>query len=187
VGVRVDTLYNRVRYHGMPQTFTRVVTHQSWTPADLERVSGLSPVALRDLRRRGLAPDSERRKLRLIEVGQLLLQSELVGHGFGPKRINAISRQYADDLVAHALDEPSSWTDEDSYLAWLDGPSSENKSRYVLLAGSTPQVQQVDTLKGMLSMAEPVVTVLDLKLLGQKLSLHLAERPSSLTTIGGGT
>lgn len=170
----------------MPKKPIRLVTHKVWSPAELERLSGLSPVALRDLRRRGLAPDGEHRKLSLSEVSQLFLQTALVTHGFGPKRINAAAEGYASALVAHALDERCSWTDDASYQAWLDGPSIERKSRYLLFAGSSPQAQGVDDLTEFTSVFSPVVTVLDLKSLGQKLSRHLAERPSSALIVGSG-
>ncbi len=187
LSVGFDTLQNRVRYHGMPKRPIRLAVHKTWTPASLERLCGLKPVALRDLRRRGLAPEGEKRTLRLNEVAQLFLQSTLVAHGFGPKRISVIAERYACALMGYALDEPSSWSDEGSYRAWLDGPVSQRKSRYVLLSGSSPEAQLVDTLTELSSIIEPIVTVLDLKSLGQKLSLHLAERPSSASVIGSGT
>lgn len=182
----VDTVKNRVRYHGVPKKPIRLATHKVWTPADLQRLSGLSPVSLRDLRRRGLAPLGEHRKLGLSEVAQLFLQSVLVAHGFGPKSIHTIAERYANALVSHALDEPCSWTDDASYRAWKDGPSTERKYRFVLLAGSSPEAQQIDNLTEITSVLTPVVTVLDLKSLGRKLSCHLAERPSSAISIGSG-
>ena len=171
-------LRNRDRTHAMAHAPFPFFTHKLWAPADLGQLASLSPVNLRDLRRRKLAPAGEGRRLRLEHVAQLLLQSEMVAHGFGPKRIQSIAERYARGVMAFALMEPTSWVDEDTHRAWIRSPSSRCGARYVLIAGQAAEAQSEETLIEALSSLGSVVTVLDLKSLGLKLSSHLAMRPS---------
>jgi hypothetical protein len=163
----------------MVQKQSQLITHKAWTPADVERLSGLSPVALRDLRRRGLAPDSEQRKMSLSAAAQLFLQSKLVAHGFGPKSVKPLAEAFADDVVRHAMEMKASWIDEASYKIWLDSPLRQNNARYLVVVANEKEGRLIESLSELSGLTYPVVTLVDLKALGDELSRHLADRPSS--------
>ncbi len=90
----------------------------------------------------------------------------------------SIAEEYARAVKTFALMEPSSWVDDASYKAWVKSPSSKCGPRYVLLTGQASEPQPEETLSERLSSFGSVVTVIDLKVLGLKLSSHLAKRPS---------
>lgn len=170
----------------MASSTPKIFVHQDWTPGALERLTNLSQVLVRDWRRRGLAPASDGRKLGLRNVAQLFILSELVASGFGPKRIKSIAEQHDNAVTRYALMEPCAWADDGSYRAWVKSPSSKCGARYVVISGHVAEPQSEETLPQRLSSFGSVVTVIDLKALGQKLSTHLAERPSFATNSSGG-
>ncbi|MDZ4308638.1 hypothetical protein [Allopontixanthobacter sp.] len=170
----------------MNQYPPQIFKHKAWTPRELERLSNLSPVAIRDLRRRGLAPESEGGKLNLEAVAQILLLSELSAHGFGPKRITGIAKSYADVVRQYALSQRSSWVDETSHEAWSKSPLSKHSSpRYLLISASNGDAIALNDLSEVPINAEAIVSLVNLELLGKRMGEHLADRPSSLAEAGG--
>ena len=167
----------------MVRSSPQLVIHKKWSSFDLEQLSGVSQALLRDWRRRKLAPASDGRRIVLGDVAKLFIQSELVAHGFGPKSVTSIAEEYAWPLMQYALMEPKSWLDGDSHQAWLATLASKCGARYVVITGRAIEAQSVDTFTDVLLHTASVVTVLDLKSLGMRLSSHLAKRPSSASNI----
>lgn len=162
-----------------------LIKHAPWKPADVEGLCGLSPVALRDLRRRGLAPESEGRTLPLNSVAQLLLQTELAQHGLGPKSVQPFVEKHAPAIVAFALSRPSSWADESAYRSWKKGISKKNADRFAVLTNSADVSVAQETLRELNGAEGPaVMTVVDLFYLGNKLADELSVRPSRVSVIG---
>lgn len=159
--------------------------HQAWKPADVEALCGLSPVALRDLRRRGLAPESDGRTLPLNSVAQLLLQTELAKHGLGPKSVQAFVGEHAVAVVAFALDRVSSWTDESAFESWKKSASHRDWARFALLSNAIRENQARNTLAEIeAGTGSAVTTVVDLRALADRLAIMIESRPSSVVPMG---
>ena len=182
--VGLDTLFYRGKCHGMVQHPSAVFTHKAWKPSELERLSGLSPGALRDLRRRKLAPDADSRKMSLLVAAQLFLQSELVKHGFGPKSVKHIAEAYASEIVAHALRERVSWSDEGSHRLWSERPDNKPEANFLILKSPEFQAFAIDGISELTDIGDVVITLVDLRSLGKILAGHLAGKPSSATAFG---
>ena len=162
-----------------------LIKHSPWKPADVERLCGLAPVALRDLRRRGLAPESEGRALPLNSVAQLLLQTELAKHGFGPKSVQHFAEKHASAVVAFALDRPTSWTDQSAYLSGKKSISKRKTGRFAIFTNSADVSDARETLPELQGAKGPaVMTVVDLMGLGDRLADGLMARPSHASVIG---
>lgn len=147
----------------------------------MEALSGLTPVAVRDLRRRGLAPASEGRTLKLTTVAQLFLLSELTAHGFGPKRVKEASEKFADPLRVQALSHREAWTDDKAHAAWLASQSGAKQTvKLILIQGAEKKASGLTDLAELHKLSWSTVSVVDLKSLGSKLAEHLAARPSWL-------
>lgn len=174
--------------HGMGKNQPRFFKHRTWTPSDLQGLSGLSPVNLRDLRRRELVPKNEARKFKLETVAHLLILVELTAHGFGPKSVKQIAEQFSDDLRRHALQHRSAWTDDRSHSAWLKSAFGKRpEPNFVLIKrADEPAIPAVD-IAAIQDLGSTTVTVIDLGRLGARLGEHLAHRPSTLITKVKGT
>ncbi len=115
----------------------------------------------------------------LSAAAQLFLQSKLVAHGFGPKSVKPLAEAFADDVVRHAMEMKASWIDEASYKIWLDSPLRQNNARYLVVVANEKEGRLIESLSELSGLTYPVVTLVDLKALGDELSRHLADRPSS--------
>jgi len=164
-----------------------IFTHKKWTPSAFQRLSGLSPVAVRDLRRRGLAPESEGGKLGLEAVAELHLLSALTSHGFGPKSVRATAKEFADAVQQHALANRSAWTDDKSHAAWLGSSFGKRKGpRFILIESAEKGGVAIDDPTALPNNTAPIVTIIDLERLGKELSEHMAHHPSRLAPNSGG-
>jgi hypothetical protein len=168
----------------MVQHPSALFIHKAWKPSELERLSGLSPVAVRDLRRRKLAPDADSRKMSLVVAAQLFLQSELVRHGFGPKGVNHIAERYAPEIVAHALSDSMSWSDETAHRLWTERPDNQPKANFLILKSPDLQPVAINCISDLASTSDAVFTVVNLCSLGRTMASHLASKPSSATAFG---
>lgn len=167
----------------MKRKHPQLFKHKVWTPAELEKLSGLSPVALRDLRRRNIAPKTESRKLRLEAVAQLFLLSELTDHGFGPKSVVHISEQFADEMRLHALQHRCAWVDDASHAAWLKSSFGKApKAKFILIERAGDKAITLNKLSDMSQDHGATVTLVDLEQLGRRLGEHLTHRASSWET-----
>lgn len=165
----------------MQKNRPQIFMHSSWAPSELEALSGLTPVAVRDLRRRGLAPASEGRTLKLTIVAQLFLLSELTAHGFGPKRVKETSEEFAEPLTEQALSHGEAWADDKAHAAWLASKGSKKQAaNLILFEGPEKKARGLSDLAELHQLRWSTVSVVDLKSLGSKLAKHLAERPSWL-------
>lgn len=165
----------------MKKNHPRHFRHKTWTPSDLQGLCGLSPVNLRDLRRRDLVPKEVTRKFKLETVSQLFLLAELTAHGFGPKSIKAVTEQFAEELRQHALQHRSAWADDRSHSAWLKSAFGKPpKTNFILMGQAGEQAIAAIDLAGLRKGTSATVTVVDLGKLGARLGKHLALRPSLL-------
>lgn len=170
----------------MKQSHPKLFKHKTWAPSDLEKLSGLSPVSLRDLRRRELIPKDETRTLKLETVAQLLLLSELTAHGFGPKSIQKITVQFANKLRDHALQHRCAWTDDRSHTSWLNSSfGKQPKENYLFIERAGGKVIAVRDIDAVHTSSAATVTLVDIRWLGAKLGKHLALRPSALVDSKG--
>lgn len=96
--------------------------HPRFTPSEVERVTGLSPVAVRDWRRRGLIhptlDKSEDGRFHMLSVAELLLLKRLSDHGIGPKQVYGWASSYSKHLFHHALNDSSAWTTGEAWEEW---------------------------------------------------------------------
>ncbi|WP_369026396.1 hypothetical protein [Qipengyuania sp. RANM35] len=169
----------------MERKHPQIFTHMTWTPSELQELSGLSPVTLRDLRRRNLAPKDETRKLDLKTVAQLFLLSELADHGFGPKSVSHIAQQFCDALRHHALQHRSSWVNDVSHAAWLKSSFGKTQSsKFILIERAGGTAVAIDDLSKMDQNRGATISLVNLEHLGCRLAEHLSRRPSAMKGSG---
>ncbi|MGE0776682.1 MAG: hypothetical protein AB7G25_07715 [Sphingomonadaceae bacterium] len=143
----------------------------NFLPADVERITGLSPVAIRDWRRRELIHPSLDRGADGFPFGtvaEFMLLKTLSDHGIGPKRIYGWSSAYSTKIVHHALDAHSAWASEEAWTAWKSEvrPGPE---RFMVMLTPPHGFIAADDLNDALRHGREVATIVDLALLGERL------------------
>jgi hypothetical protein len=85
----------------------------SWvlfSPAQAEKITGLSPVMQGDWRRRGILPKHEgHARFNALEIAELWLLKMLSDRGVGPQQGKHVARRGAEGVVRAALRQPKAW------------------------------------------------------------------------------
>jgi hypothetical protein len=97
--------------------------HSKFQPSEVELITGLAPVLIRDWRRRDLIHKSMDKGAEGFDLGavtEFLLLKRLSDHGIGPKRVYGWSTSLADHILRHALRATSAWPSPEDLRVYLE-------------------------------------------------------------------
>lgn len=171
----------RANPHAMENYRTAIFVHPRFQPGDLERIVGLTPVAVRDWRRRGLIhPSLEKEKggFHLSTLADLLLLKRLSDHGIGPKQVYGWTNSYSRHIFWHALADRSAWASDEAWELWQQKLPVDFGERYFVIRTAPGGYGMTDDPSGEMARSKGVVTFVDCEALGCHLREAAAPRVS---------
>lgn len=143
--------------------------------SELERLTGLTPVGLRDWRRRGLIHPTmspkEDGSFHLGTIAELLLLKRLSNHGIGPKQVYGWTSSFGSHVLWHAVNHRDAWANDE---AWEVRQREMAKGRhyhprYMVIHTAPGGIIGTLTLDKAMSPLRDVATIVDLETLGSEL------------------
>ena len=143
-------------------------------PAEVETITGVPPVLLRDWRRRGILSERNDGKVDGFSVGalaEIALFQSLSTHGIGPKAVHGWSFSMVGHIVQFALAEPEAWATAEAYSAWRQETINGKTPRYAVL--TSVGVRSTDSPMALpMGSDENVLTIVDLKRIGDMIRVR---------------
>jgi hypothetical protein len=159
--------------------------YSTFQPVELEKITGMKPALIRDWRRRELIHESLDRS----EVGfsaataaELLLLARLSDHGIGPKRVYGRTRAFSGVILYHALDDATAWRSQEAWEAWkADQGSGKTPDRYLAVYPAPHGLRSMDGLQHVMSNDSEIVTIVNMKALGEHLRTSAGQPLADVT------
>jgi hypothetical protein len=187
--VGVDTEQTVVYITDMAET---IFSLHTYTPAEAERVTGVTVTMQRDWRRHGHIPASEsagHTRYDIVHLANLIVMRALSGH-VALKDAKAIAYWAKNRVLKEALERPTVWQDysDEMDLGWQtrmfiqqhvkDGRVIPGKMLIIFADGSESFQESVDVALGKMTLSDPktqgALVVIDLERMGARLAAALA-------------
>jgi hypothetical protein len=154
-------------------------------PIELERITGMKPALIRDWRRRDLIHESLDRSeagFSALTAAELLLLARLSDHGIGPKRVYGWTRGFSGIILHHALDDPTAWRSQEAWEAWkADQGTRKAPHRYLAVYPAPHGLRSMDGLQHVMSTGSEIVTIVNMKALGEHLRTSAGQPLADVT------
>lgn len=146
-------------------------------PRELEHLTGLTPGAIRDWRRRKLIHESYEKEgtgFHPVTIAAFLFLKQMSDHGIGPKQFFGWEAGFATLILRHAMADASMWETDEAWNVYQDEQTKHSLplTQYLVIRTPPDGYAHVNRIGDAFRGDRNVQTIVDLEALG----LHLRER-----------
>lgn len=158
----------------MEKDQTSRVLSRHFKPSEMESLTGLTPVAIRDWRRRNIIHHSyekEENGYHAHSVATLLFLKRISDHGLSPKAFVGWSLSFADMILRHTLDDERMWNSVQAFREFgeADRKHAIPRKRYLIIRTPPAGFHLVNDLLEAPHPRRDIETLVNLEHLGEML------------------
>lgn len=160
------------------------VFNRRFKPSEMKALTGLTPVAIRDWRRRNIIHQSYEKEgdgYHALSVAALLFLKRISDHGLSPKGFMGWADSFASIILRFTLDDESMWSSSEAFRAFQesDRKNAIPRKRYLVIRTPPGGFHLVNHIQEAPRPQRDMETVVDLELLGVMLRERFAALASA--------